>query len=81
MKSLKGYSNSNRKQDHFLIKILSTSLNRADLLQRSGKYPPPAGESLIMGLEASGYIVDESGQVKTDQIVACLLSGGGYAQF
>ena len=44
------------KDDHVLIKVHATALNRADVLQRQGKYPPPKGESEIMGLEASGVV-------------------------
>lgn len=38
------------------MKIISTGINRADILQRQGKYPPPKGASEILGLEASGFI-------------------------
>ena len=44
------------KEDHVLIKVHATAVNRADILQRYGKYPPPKGESEIMGLEASGVV-------------------------
>jgi len=47
--------------DFVLIKIHATAVNRADLLQRRGFYPPPEGESDILGLEAAGVIVAKSG--------------------
>ena len=46
--------------DHILLRIVATAVNRADILQREGKYAPPEGESDILGLEASG-VVDEIG--------------------
>lgn len=45
------------RADHVLIKVFYTALNRADLLQRNGGYNAPAGESQILGLEATGVIV------------------------
>jgi putative PIG3 family NAD(P)H quinone oxidoreductase len=70
--------------DHALIKIQATAVNRADLLQRRGLYPPPPGESEVMGLEAAGVIVEKGANVKNWQIghrVFCLLGGGGYAEY
>eukprot|EP01084_Bolivina_argentea_P176582 305531_1 len=73
-----------------LIKIDASAVNRADLLQAAGKYPPPKGESTIIGLECSGIIVDYSndcviaGKYKLFDIgsrVMALLPGGGYAQY
>jgi putative PIG3 family NAD(P)H quinone oxidoreductase len=67
-----------------LIKVGAAGVNRADLLQAAGKYPPPPGASEILGLEASGTIA-EVGRGVTEwsvgQQVCCLLSGGGYAEF
>ncbi len=66
-----------------LIKIHATAVNRADLLQRRGLYPPPAGESDVLGLEAAGVIVEKGSNVAGWQIgdrVCCLLGGGGYAE-
>eukprot|EP00001_Collodictyon_triciliatum_P025260 04617_2 len=42
------------KPKHVLIKVFATAVNRADLMQRQGTYPPPPGESDILGLEISG---------------------------
>ena len=65
------------------IRTTAVGVNRADLLQRQGFYPPPAGASEILGLECSG-VIDEIGEGVEDwqigdQAVA-LLSGGGYAE-
>jgi len=67
-----------------LVKIHSTALNRADILQREGKYHPPKGESEILGLEMVGEIVEIGKNVKNLKIgqrVAGLLGGGGYAEY
>ena len=65
-----------------LIDAAATAINRADLLQRQGFYPPPPGASEILGLECSG-VISELGEGVTDwQVgdrVCALLSGGGYA--
>jgi tumor protein p53-inducible protein 3 len=66
------------------VKVAATALNRADLLQREGKYPAPAGESPILGLEIAGT-VDKLGPGSTrwqqGQRVFGLLAGGGYAEY
>ena len=66
-----------------IVEIAATAVNRADLMQRAGKYPSPAGESDVMGLECSGTIVklgdDVEGWAVGDQVCA-LLAGGGYAE-
>src|ERR671932_1052715 len=66
-----------------LVDVVATAVNRADLLQRAGSYPPPPGASEILGLECSG-IVSEVGDGVTDwsvgDEVCALLSGGGYAE-
>eukprot|EP00759_Apiculatamorpha_spiralis_P049706 PhF_6_TR4434/c0_g1_i1/m.6003/K10133/TP53I3; tumor protein p53-inducible protein 3 len=67
-----------------LIKVSASAVNRADILQRQGKYPPPPGASELLGLEAAG-VVHEIGSGVTkyrvgDQVMA-LLSGGGYAEY
>lgn len=65
------------------VKVRATALNRADLSQRLGHYPPPPGESEILGLEMAGEIIevasDVSGVHVGDRVMA-LLPGGGYAQ-
>jgi len=67
-----------------LIKVHAIGVNRADILQRQGKYPPPGGESLILGLEVCGEIVEIGSSVKNWQIgdkVFGLVAGGGYAEY
>ena len=67
-----------------LIEVVAAGINRADLLQAAGKYPPPPGASDILGLEVSGVIAGV-GEGVTDhsvgQQVCALLAGGGYAQY
>lgn len=65
------------------IKVKASGINRADLSQRRGHYPPPAGESDIPGLEVAGVILETTPSAqrfkKGDHVMA-LLSGGGYAE-
>lgn len=73
----------NPKPDEVLVDIKATAVNRADLLQAKGLYPPPPGESAILGLEMAGVVSAVGDQVQGRQIgdrVIGLLSGGGYAQ-
>lgn len=62
--------------DEVLLEVVASGVNRADLLQRAGHYPPPPGASSLLGLEVSGYIT----QAGTRSPVCALLSGGGYAE-
>ena len=70
-----------------LVKVASFGLNRADTLQRQGKYPAPKGESDILGLEISGEIVEIHSQQHTQHAfkhgdkVFGLVAGGGYAEY
>lgn len=69
--------------NEILVRVHTTALNRADLLQRQGKYPPPKGESEIMGLEMAGLVYKVGNDVtkwKEGDAVCGLLPGGGYAQ-
>lgn len=67
-----------------LVRTVAAGVNRADLLQRQGLYPPPKGTSETIGLEASG-VVEQVGPGVTDwkpgDEVVALLAGGGYAEF
>ncbi|MGE2716030.1 NAD(P)H-quinone oxidoreductase [Mycolicibacterium litorale] len=65
------------------IDVVAAGINRADLLQAAGKYPPPKGASDIMGLEVSGVISEVADGVSgwsVGQPVCALLAGGGYAE-
>ncbi|HWA23095.1 MAG TPA: NAD(P)H-quinone oxidoreductase [Caulobacterales bacterium] len=67
-----------------LIAVAYAGLNRADLLQRRGFYPPPPGASPIMGLEVSGTVAAVGAGVsrwKAGDQVCALLAGGGYAEY
>ena len=70
--------------DQVLIKVAAAGVNRADLHQRQGRYPPPPGASEIIGLEVSGQIAATGEEVDDwsvgDRCVA-LLAGGGYAEY
>ncbi|MFV0405412.1 MAG: NAD(P)H-quinone oxidoreductase [Propioniciclava sp.] len=67
-----------------LVRVVAAGVNRADLLQRRGHYPPPPGNSPLLGLEVSGHIAAVGAEVTTwsvgDPCVA-LLAGGGYAEY
>lgn len=70
--------------EEVLVKVKATALNRADLLQRRGLYPPPPGASEILGLEMAGEIAELGTAVdgfKVGDRVAALLPGGGYAEY
>jgi len=72
------------KADEVLIKVVATSINRPDLVQREGKYPPPPGDSEILGLEVAGTIAEVGSGVKNWRVgdrVMALVGGGGYAEY
>ena len=72
------------KKDEVLVKIYAAALNRADVLQRHGKYPSPAGCPEWMGLEIAGVIEEVGEEVtgwKVGDKVCALLGGGGYAEY
>ena len=65
------------------IKVHATAINRADLMQVKGGYPPPSGVTDILGLECSGEIIELDDSVDSFKVgdpVCALLAGGGYAQ-
>jgi NADPH2:quinone reductase len=68
--------------DEVLIRVYAAGVNRPDLLQRMGKYPPPPGVTDIPGLEVAGVVVTSNSHKWTagDQVCA-LLAGGGYAEY
>jgi NADPH:quinone reductase len=67
-----------------LIRVAAAGVNRPDVLQRQGKYPPPPGASLILGLEVAGTIAACGANVTEWRVgdeVCALVAGGGYAEF
>ena len=67
-----------------LVKVFATTVNRPDLVQREGKYPPPPGDSEILGLEVAGVIEELGAGVTGWQVgerVMTLVGGGGYAEY
>ena len=69
--------------DEVLVDVKATAVNRADLLQAMGLYPPPPGESEVLGLEMAGVVAAIGSNVRRRRIgdrVMGLLPGGGYAQ-
>ena len=72
------------RDNEILIKIKAAGLNRADIAQKNGLYPPPPGASEVLGLECSGVVESVGKEVKSkkpgDEVVA-LLGGGGYAEY
>lgn len=76
-------SDPSLRRGEVLIEVHSTAVNRADLSQRAGRYPPPPGASEILGLECAGVVVEVGEGVSPSRIgekVCALLSGGGYAE-
>ena len=72
------------RSHELLVKISATSLNRADILQREGHYPPPPGESEILGLDIAGIVVGKGDDVlswEEGERVMVLVPGGGYAEY
>ena len=67
-----------------LIKVVAAGVNRPDVMQRKGLYPPPAGASKIPGLEIAGSVIETGANVtnlKTGDKVCALVTGGGYAEY
>jgi putative PIG3 family NAD(P)H quinone oxidoreductase len=67
-----------------LVKVVATSINRPDLVQREGKYPPPPGDSDILGLEVAGTVAELGPGVtgwKVGDRILSLVGGGGYAEY
>lgn len=68
-----------------LIRVAAAGLNRADIMQREGRYPPPAGASTVFGLEVAGEIVERGADAdprwRVGDAVCALVPGGGYAEY
>ncbi|HLW25656.1 MAG TPA: NAD(P)H-quinone oxidoreductase [Steroidobacteraceae bacterium] len=72
------------RDEEVLIKVAAAGINRPDVMQRQGKYPPPPGASDIPGLEVAGEVValgPGASGVAVGERVTALISGGGYAQY
>jgi NADPH2:quinone reductase len=72
------------KPDEVLIRVHAAGVNRPDVAQRQGSYPPPPGASPILGLEVAGEVVATGEQVRTLSVgdrVCALTNGGGYAEY
>ena len=71
-------------ENDVLIRVAATAINRADLVQRTGGYPPPPGASPVLGLECAGEVVETGSactRFKAGDQVCALLPGGGYAEY
>ena len=64
-----------------LVRVAAAGVNRPDLMQREGKYPPPPGATDIPGLEIAGTVVRAAGRFKEGDRVCALVAGGGYAEY
>src|SRR5689334_25413377 len=69
------------KPGEILIRVAAAGVNRPDILQRLGKYPPPPGASSTLGLEVAGEVVQGAGRWRKGDRVVALLGGGGYAEY
>jgi NADPH:quinone reductase len=72
-------------EGEILVRVQAAGVNRADLLQRQGHYPPPRGASAILGMEVSGQIAElgegTTARWRVGDAVCALVSGGGYAEY
>lgn len=68
-------------EGEILIKVAAAGVNRPDLLQRQGFYPPPPGAPETLGLEVAGTVVKAAGRWREGDEVCALLGGGGYAEY
>ncbi|MGH6987901.1 MAG: NAD(P)H-quinone oxidoreductase [Caulobacteraceae bacterium] len=69
------------REGEILIRVRAAGVNRPDLLQRQGLYPPPPGAPETLGLEVAGEVARAAGRWKQGERVCALLSGGGYAEY
>jgi len=63
-----------------LIRVAAAGVNRPDIIQRNGYYPPPPGAPATLGLEVAGDVIEGAGRWKAGDKVCALLGGGGYAE-
>ncbi|HEU5090326.1 MAG TPA: NAD(P)H-quinone oxidoreductase [Roseiflexaceae bacterium] len=66
--------------DDLLVRVRATAVNRAELLQRRGGYPPPPGASPILGLELVGEVVQAAGRWNVGDRIMAVVTGGAYAE-
>ena len=67
-----------------LIAVKAAGVNRPDVLQRQGSYPPPKGASDLLGMEVAGHVVERgpgATRFKAGDAVCALTNGGGYAEY
>jgi NADPH2:quinone reductase len=69
------------RSGEILIRVRAAGVNRPDLLQRAGNYPPPPGAPETLGLEVAGEVVTTAGRWREGDRVCALLGGGGYAEY
>jgi putative PIG3 family NAD(P)H quinone oxidoreductase len=69
------------KPGEILIRVRAAGVNRPDIIQRMGMYPPPPGAPTTMGLEVAGEVAIGAGRWKSGDRVCALLGGGGYAEY
>jgi NADPH2:quinone reductase len=69
------------KVGEILIRVHAAGVNRPDIVQREGGYPPPPGAPATLGLEVAGEVVTGAGRWREGDRVCALLGGGGYAQY
>ena len=69
------------KDGEILIRVRAAGVNRPDIIQRMGFYPPPPGAPVTLGLEVAGEVVTGAGRWKEGDRVTALLGGGGYAEY
>lgn len=69
------------REGEILIRVAAAGVNRPDLLQRMGGYPPPPGAPDTLGLEVAGEVVTGAGRWREGDRVCALLGGGGYAEY
>ncbi len=69
------------RDGEILIRVAAAGVNRPDVFQRMGGYPPPPGASDTLGLEVAGEVVEGAGRWRAGDRVCALLGGGGYAEY
>jgi putative PIG3 family NAD(P)H quinone oxidoreductase len=69
------------REGEILIRVHAAGVNRPDIVQREGRYPPPPGAPTTLGLEVAGEVVIAAGRWQVGDKVCALLGGGGYAQY